>query len=1306
MKFVAFIAILICLLIVIPDSFAVDNETVLAICDDNQNSTLSSIPDDVLDVDYYYNASVENDTGNGSMDNPYRDLKSSRIQSNSVIHLADGVYNLDYSKSVNNLTIIGQNVERTIISYSGAGFYVANSLTLQNVTLINLAISDSSDSIIEATNVIFKDSKISSISTSFSNSNVVLENCTFLNNHAYSGGAININKGSLEIVNSLLMNNYAEQYGGAIYIRESKFICRNLEIINSTSKMGGAITAVSANLNLTNLTARNNSAKYSGGVIYALFGSLSLYNSTFINNTAQKDGGALFIDEVNNFIPFNNNFTNNTAGSIAGAVYSAIGRNFNHNSVLNDSLMNSFFNNVASFENDVYECEAININYNSQNYMLIQSDSLYNLTLPSSYDLRNEYMVTPVKNQGNNGNCWAFASIASLESCILKATGFTYDLSEENMKNLMSKFSSYGWDMETNTGGYDRMGHAYLVSWLGPVNESDDKYILNEVLSPVLNSIFHIQNILFLKRTSFTDNDEIKRAIISYGAVSTSIHWYQSNEDGTNYYVNGKNIYWYKTDKGANHAVAIVGWDDNYSRNNFKTTPSGDGAWIIKNSWGPSSGEGGYYYVSYYDTSLAPLNKPYSTYVFLFNESIKYDKNYQYDVSGRTDFFLNSSNTVWYKNKFIASDNEYLSAVSTYFEKDTSWDLSIYVNNILKHTQSGKSTSSYSTIELSNFIPLNFGDIFEVEFKITVDKEASVPISEDIIASGVPINKQLFYENISFISYDGEHWTDLYELVWAYSSHNYASQVACIKAFTILNPVNTTIDISVENPENPCLIKAVVLNQYGNPVLFGNVTLSIDGMDYVVEIVDGAASLYHLFENIGNNTITASFEKVGFNSSSSQKTFTINKGNLEIDLNITVDVTDAQINIQLSKPINETVHVVVDQSTHNVTMTNGVGKLVLTDVYYGIHDVKAYVNSNCYNCNNFTDSFDIKYLKTFIEANDSTISYGEDFTYSIRLSDMNNNPIVGKIIRFIVGTTTKQSITNDMGIANVKVDLNPGTYKIEIICPEGEKYLKSEAIRNIIIKSTIVLPSTLSYTYNSNYIAVLTDSDGNNLVNGEVTLLIGNSLYDLKTDANGKLNYNLKLSPGSYKITVVNVVTGEFKIQTVNVVKRITENSNLEMYYGAGKYYRVKVFDDNGNVAKGAKITFTINNVKYTRTTDNKGYASFKINLKPDSYKIIAEYKGFKVSNKIVVKTTIITKNIIVKKGKTIKFTAKILDSEGKILKNKKVKFKFKGKTYKIKTNNKGKATLKIKNKYKKGKYTIKTRYGKLQIKNKIKIKN
>ena len=195
------------------------------------------------------------------------------------------------------------------------------------------------------------------------------------------------------------------------------------------------------------------------------------------------------------------------------------------------------------------------------------------------------------------------------------------------------------------------------------------------------------------------------------------------------------------------------------------------------------------------------------------------------------------------------------------------------------------------------------------------------------------------------------------------------------------------------------------------------------------------------------------------------------------------------------------------------------------------------------------------------------------------------------------------------------------------------------------------------------------------------------------------------LAVGRYAITISNPVTGEETANYANIVKRITGNTKITMYYGAGKYYKVRVYTDDGKVAgAGQAVKFTINKKTYTRYTNANGYASFKITLKAKTYTITATYKGVKVSNKVVVKPVLTAKNISKKKAKKIKFTAKLVNTKGKAVKGKVIKFKFKGKTYKAKTNKKGIATVTLKN-LKVGKYTIKTTYGKSTIKNTIKVK-
>ena len=338
--------------------------------------------------------------------------------------------------------------------------------------------------------------------------------------------------------------------------------------------------------------------------------------------------------------------------------------------------------------------------------------------LQSKYSLQDDVKIN-VKNQGNTGSCWAFSTTTILETNIAKNLRKNYEFSPRHMEYSTSRtfrdgINSHGYYRELGDGGNPRIGLAYVTAGYGPVLEKDMPFEDNKnriYLSQIENKNVPVQISEYIdlpslykeyndygKLTQYTNGydqssesrieyteeqveqirDKIKNHILNYGAISTKTYinenQYLNTQDSVyEYYCNNN-------DEIANHAVTIVGWDDNYKKENFSSTygqPKNDGAYLVLNSWGNSWGNNGYYYISYEDTFVER-----NIYGVNNIKEKDYDNIYQHDILGTNQLIgYDSTNTAYIGNVFYRknpSKSEELKDIS--FQLFSKSNVKLYVN--------------------------------------------------------------------------------------------------------------------------------------------------------------------------------------------------------------------------------------------------------------------------------------------------------------------------------------------------------------------------------------------------------------------------------------------------------------------------------------------------------------------------------------------------------------------------------------------------------------------------------------------------
>lgn len=602
---------------------------------------------------------------------------------------------------------------------------------------------------------------------------------------------------------------------------------------------------------------------------------------------------------------------------------------------------------------------------------------------PERYNSAESISGAPaVRDQGLDGDCWAFSSLGALEfQLAMEGAGDYSEIgayqkddetaadtpSEYHMASALNASADESAAHETfklESGGNNNMTEAYLLRGDGPaaVSEFDesayDAYNASERVDYSTIRDAERMDVPYASSVRITNSGDttgkavplvdesmtvyygidwrmnenvvsaIKDAVLEYGAVSVNYYSYEAAQIGqtadyTDFYNEDTAAYCYRLNNdplksdlfkvvirsysdgtkevvvennlSPNHAVTLVGWDDNYPASNFnpENRPAGDGAWIVKNSWGEAWGDGGYEYISYYDSNFGMGS---SAYDMSGLEADEVDNIAQYDPLGYTGgvtFGVNAKiGRTYAANRYSTQSGgtEYVKAIALAVNSDA--EISVMVDdgaedengaqtetpNITDEKSFAAETlidangnetefvsfenSGYYVIELSEPVEVNgYYDVY-IRYALTDGETLSMPVSRSVDGyADVDLQSGASYWIRSYFimnnkegaaSMSGFGWSDLAES---------NSSIMCIKTYTqnavsepeivslIKEPTENgsfklTNKSGAEISEIPAGSRAYITPQADEGYELSSIEYSVDGGEYTaIEPVDGAYSL-------------------------------------------------------------------------------------------------------------------------------------------------------------------------------------------------------------------------------------------------------------------------------------------------------------------------------------------------------------------------------------------------------------------------------------------------------------------------------
>ena len=438
------------------------------------------------------------------------------------------------------------------------------------------------------------------------------------------------------------------------------------------------------------------------------------------------------------------------------------------------------------------------------------------------------------------------------------------------------------------------------------------------------------------------------------------------------------------------------------------------------------------------------------------------------------------------------------------------------------------------------------------------------------------------------------------------------------------NSASTTVKITVNpKPKENLTISAtaepITVGDNANVIVTGlkdatgNVAVIVNGKTYTGSIKNSEAKVIvpGLTETVTGNVNYPGDDK--YNPASTTVKITVNPNVIIYAPDVTkyyggserFAVTLKDLN---GKPIdNANIKITINGQTYTKTTDNNGETSIALNLNSGVYNVTTEYNG--------TKVYSTVTVKDTVIAKDVTKIFRNGTQYQGTFVDSEGNLIKNTDIRININGVFYTRTTDANGMAQMNINLPPGTYILTAINPSSSE--QHTTIVTVLLNIVENYDVTKYYKNASQYSLRLLDDKGNPVGAGvSIQLNINGVFYTRTSDANGYVKMNINLPPGTY------IITAEYKgLRMSNTIKVLTvlEAKDLVMKYHDGSQFKVKVLDGQGRPYAGQTVTYNINGVFYTKTTDGDGIAALTINLPAGEYIITSMYNGLNSANKVTI---------------------------------------------------------------------------------------